>query len=519
MVRIALTVLMFLNATTHLAAEEPSQKTNAAATFAINGFACDLYHQLANTNHGENLFFSPYSISSALMMTVEGASNETAFEMGHVLNFPDSMKLADQQNRWNMPDIHAGIAALNARLRETDPQIVVAAEKRMAELLPKLTALRRQIASLQHEQKYREAAELASQDRAFVKQLEQQHARIKHYEVRMANALWGEKSFPFRNEFVTEISQRYETGGLIPVDFRNNHEAARQSINTWVEQQTRNRIQELLSPGTVDPTTRLVLTNAIYFKGDWEVPFKADNTKPEDFYLANGELKKVPLMTQRDHTAARYAAFNADGSFFDSPAQMERGQTEGLYPESGGFAALELPYEGGALSMELIAPVDKDGLPTVEALLSAENLENWTRKLKQRETHVYMPKVKLETKYQLGEGGRTPSGTLPAMGMVRAFKDPAFGEGAQFDRMMSSTDPNDRLYIGNVIHKAFLDINEKGTEAVAATAVIMMDPTSAVPADLIDFIPTFRADRPYLCLIRDRQSGTLLFMGRVSNPG
>jgi len=519
MVRFALTILVFLTATTTPpAAEEPSGKTNAAAS-AINGFACDLYHQLAKTNDGENLFFSPYSISSALMMTAEGASNETALEMGHVLKLPDSTKQADQQNPWNMSDMHAGIAALNARLRATDPQDVVAAEKRMAELLPELTAIRKQIRSLQRERKYREAAKLAPKDRTLVKQLGQEHAKIKHYEVRIANALWGEKSFPFRDEFVNEIRQRYETGGLIPVDFRNNHEAARQRINSWVEQQTKNRIQELLSRGTLDPTTRLVLTNAIYFKGDWEKPFKEENTKPEDFYLANGEPKKVPLMSQRGHKATRYAAFNADGSFFNSPAQMERGQTKGLYPESGGFAVLELPYEGDALSMVLIAPVDKDGLPKIEALLSAENLEQWTSKLNQRKTHVYIPKVKLETTYSLGGGGEKPSGALPAMGMVRAFKDPAFGEGAQFDRMTSSTDPNDRLYIGNVIHKAFLDINEKGTEAAAATAVIMMAPTSAVPSNLIDFIPTFRADRPHLCLIRDRQSGTLLFMGRVNNPG
>ena len=125
----------------------------------------------------------------------------------------------------------------------------------------------------------------------------------------------------------------------------------------------------------------------------------------------------------------------------------------------------------------------------------------------------------METDYGLGSGGEKPSGVLPALGMVRAFKDPAFGDGAQFSRLTTSTNLENRLCIGTVIHKAFLDVNEKGTEAAAATAVVMMAPTSAVPVDLVDFTPTFRADRPVLCLIRERDTGAILFLGRVNTPG
>jgi serine protease inhibitor len=520
MLRISLTAFLVLTGCeTRLPAEDPPMKTDSNAVAANNAFACDLYQQLAKTNEGDNLFFSPYSISMALMMTAEGASDQTLLEMGRVLNFPDSAKQLDEQLPWNVSHMHAGIAALNARLQDTDPQIVAETKQRVAELEPKLTALRQKIRDLQRERKFREAARLASEDRTLVKQLEAERSKIKRYEVRIANALWGDQSFPFREEFVSVIGRRYRTGGLTPVDFRNNHEAARLRINAWVAEQTNHRIENLLEPGTVDPLTRLVLTNAIYFKGDWAEPFKQGNTKPEIFYLADGTTEKVPLMSQRAHKAARYAAFNVDGTAFKSPLKMKRGQTEGLYPGSGGFTLVELPYEGDALSMVLIAPVDKAGLPQVESLLSAKNLHQWIQKLNQRRTHVFIPKVRLETTYGLGSGGDEPSGALPALGMVRAFKDPASGRGAQFERLTSSTSLENQLFIGSVIHKAFLDVNEKGTEAAAATAVVMNAPRSAVPADLIDFIPTFRADRPYLCLIRERESGTLLFMGRVNNPG
>jgi len=157
----------------------------------------------------------------------------------------------------------------------------------------------------------------------------------------------------------------------------------------------------------------------------------------------------------------------------------------------------------------LIAPNSPDGLGAVEKKLTTENLAAWVGNLKKRKTHVFLPKFKLETKYEMND-------TLKAMGMVRAFTDPRMANGADFTGMCASKDPRDRLYISKVIHKAFVEVNEKGTEAAAATAVIMMRTTSARMT--VPFTPTFQADRPFLFVIRDKQTGSVLFMGRITNP-
>jgi serine protease inhibitor len=171
---------------------------------------------------------------------------------------------------------------------------------------------------------------------------------------------------------------------------------------------------------------------------------------------------------------------------------------------------LELPYKGGEVAMLVLLPRSADGLEALEKQLTAENLAAWVGKLQQRGTHVFLPKFKVETKYDLGK-------TLQGMGMVRAFNDPRTADGAQFDGMSESQDPAQKLYISKVLHKAFVEVNEKGTEAAAATAVMMMMPKSAAPVS-VPFTPTFRADRPFLFLIRDRQSGSILFVGRMVNP-
>jgi serine protease inhibitor len=205
-----------------------------------------------------------------------------------------------------------------------------------------------------------------------------------------------------------------------------------------------------------------------------------------------------------------YAACNADGTIFDSPDRIPfTEKNDKYYPDKNGFQLLELPYKGGDLAMVVIVPRSEDGLPALEKLLTSANLKAWTGKLRQRTTNAFLPRFKLETDYKLKP-------VLEKLGMVRAFVKPTEPEGAEFDGMSESKDPREKLYISKVLHKAFVEVNEKGTEAAAATAVIMAM-AGSVPTTR-PFIPTVRADRPFVFLIRDRKTGCVLFLGRVTNP-
>lgn len=505
-----------------LLAAEAGRPPTQQLVQANSDFAIDLYQQLAKENTDKNLFFSPYSITSALAMTTEGARGETAEQMGRVLRFPAAARRVGDDAQlipWETSQIHAGMASLNRRFtsggEETAEALKIRA--RIAMLRRELPAAKQRIAQLQKLRDWQSLPAAVEQEKAIVDQLNKELSKVDQYEIRIANALWGEKTYPFRQEFIDTVNRHYRTGGVFPVDYRTNHEAARLRINRWVENQTNDRIEDLIPKRVLNEYTRLVLTNAIYFKGEWAKPFDAKLTQEEDFTLANGDKVKTPLMIQSSYKTARYAAFNADGSFFQSPATINPGQTKGLYPATDGFSMAELPYKGDELSMVVIAPNDPAGLPNLESKLTSANLTTWLGHLRQRYTHVYLPKFRLETAYTLGNGGRQPSGTLPQMGMVRAFTDPRIPErGAQFDGMCASADPGYRLYITKVLHKAFLDVNEKGTEAAAATAVVM---AVAVSAQITyPFIPAFKADRPFLYLIRDKSSGSILFLGRVMDP-
>jgi serine protease inhibitor len=210
--------------------------------------------------------------------------------------------------------------------------------------------------------------------------------------------------------------------------------------------------------------------------------------------------------------SARYAAFRGDGTFFDTPAQVPFGKIDEktVYPDERGFAMLELPYKGGEMAMVVIVPRSADGLEALEKKLTSERLGAWLGKLRQRGVHVYLPRFKVEARYDLGQ-------TLRGMGMARAFNDLRAADGAQFDGMSESQDPAQKLYVSKVLHQAFVEVSEKGTEASAATAVMMARPKSEV-VQLVPFTPTFNADRPFLFLVRDRQSGSILFLGRMVNP-
>jgi len=290
------------------------------------------------------------------------------------------------------------------------------------------------------------------------------------YQLSTANALWGQKDFGFRAEFVKLTRDDYGAG-LREVNF-GDEAAARRTINAWVEKETHDKIKDLIKPGMLTVDTRLVLTNAIYFKGDWASQFKKDRTRDEPFFLADGKQAKTPLMHQT-------------GTF--------------RYTETPTAQVLELPYVGKELSMIVLLPKKADGLADLEKELNADTVNGALGRLRVTERiEVTLPKFKTTAELSLNT-------ELQALGMKRAFAPNA----ADFSGMAGS--PGD-LWIGFVVHKAFVDVNEEGTEAAAATGVGVVT-TSARPHN-----PVFRADHPFVFLIRDNKSGSVLFLGRLADP-
>lgn len=465
------------------------------AVEANNAFGLDLYRQLAAENEGENLFFSSYSLLNALTMTAEGAREHTAKEMKTVMHLPEDLGIA-----------HNGLSTLNTRYSPQSDN-------------PELAKLKAEIEKLKKEQKVIAQRVVKAQDWQTLRREQEEEekvvARINELltkvdptQIAVANALWGEKTYPFKQLYIDRVSGLYGTGALRPADFRNAFDAERVRVNAWVEKMTRERIKDLLPKGSLDRETRLVLANAIYFKSEWVEPFNKENTQKEDFTLANGERMKVPLMKKRMEQV-RYGAFTADGSIFNTPAWISQDDKTPLYPGKNGFSLIELPYRGGKLAMVMLAPNSPAGMAGIEKQLDAKNLDRWIGLLKGREVYVRMPKFKLETEYKMNE-------TLGAMGMVSAFKNPNLTGGANFKGMTDSQDPSEQLYVGLVQHKAFVAVDEEGTEAAAATAVAMVRATSIQTT--VPFTPAFRADRPFLFLIRDVKTGCILFTGRMMKP-
>ncbi|MDI6719600.1 MAG: serpin family protein [Methanomicrobiales archaeon] len=386
--------------------------TDAGGVVAGNNrFAVDLYRELADDPRyaDGNIFFSPFSLSSALAITLEGARGETAEEIRAVFGFPENETIRRE-----------GFAAIYAGINSGD----------------------------------------------------------RNYTLRTANALWAEKTYPFLPGYI-DIAGRYYAANVTNLDFINAPEPSRIAINAWVEEQTEERIRDLLPAGSIDPLTRLVITNAIYFEGTWVKQFDTNSTREEEFRTASGAAVWIPMMQRTDEEAI----YN--------------------YTETDALQVLEMPYvrDGGrALSMLVLLPRE-DNLTAAEAALDAENLSALRQSLVSRRVDVFFPKFRLETEYRL-------PGTLAAMGMPTAFAPGA----ADFSGMDGTKD----LYISDVVHKAFVDVNEEGTEAAAATGVVMRVLMAPSPEEQI---PVFRADHPFLFLIQENESGAILFIGRVADPG
>ena len=314
-------------------------------------------------------------------------------------------------------------------------------------------------------------AELAQAHAHYHQLLEQWNAvgQKRAYQLRVANRLWGQKGYPIRPEFLALTRQQYGAEMLL-LDFAQA-QAASLEINQWVEQQTNGKIKDLIPPGSLDALTRLVLTNAVYFKGDWVQPFDKQNTQEEDFAVSAQSKVNVPLMHQ---------------------------QTRMGYAEEDTLQVLEMPYAGRELSMVVLLPKKVDGLLELEKAITVDKLVSLMSKLRIREVSTYLPKFKLETSFELNR-------TLVTMGMKQAFS-----HAADFSGISSA----EALYISAVLHKAYVDVNEEGTEAAAATGVVM----KAMAMPPLEPIPVFRANHPFLFLIRDTKAGSILFMGRLTSP-
>ncbi len=288
------------------------------------------------------------------------------------------------------------------------------------------------------------------------------------YTLDIANALWCQKGFDFLESYISTIKDYY-AGELHTLDFSNGLKAA-EEINGWVEEKTHGKIDKIV--GKIDPMTKLILINAVYFKGEWVAGFSTSLTKPATFYVKPDKTVEIPMM----YREGKYG-----------------------YMESANLQALVMPYKGDSLSMVVLLPKNRYGLSEVENTLSATNLERWIDEMKTEKVKVYFPKFKLKTSYDLKK-------TLKSMGMADAFGNANF----------SGMDGRKDLVISEIMHKAYIDVNEKGTEAAAVTTVVVK--LTCSPYSHPKTIHVFRADHPFIFFIMNNRTGAILFMGRVFNP-
>ncbi len=369
-----------------------------------NEFSFEMYFKLA-AEGDENVFFSPYSITTALGMAFEGAQGQTAEEMAHVLNFP-----ADNQTRLDIMKAY---------------------------------------------QTYF-------------------NADSESYNLSTANAYWLKQGENLLDAYSVAIESYYLAHGE-KLDFAGDPAGSAEKINTWVEEQTNGKIKNLISPANINSLTYLILTNAIYFKSDWK--YQSNETATEDltFHLEGGQDTDVETMHMHDEQIALN------------------------YSENDDVQLLQLPYKDGALSMYILLPKDND-IGRLESELDNDYLGSMMEDLSPEEVNLYMPKFKFEQKYMLNQ-------MLIDMGMPTAFSD-----SADFSGMTDSTS----LKIGFVIHQSFVEVNEEGTEAAAATAV-GMEATGINPHPEPEPI-LFNADHPFMFFIQHEETGQILFMGKVGNP-
>ena len=363
-------------------------------------FGFNLFNEIRKTEQDKNIFISPFSISIALAMTLNGASGETQQAMTDTL----------QLQGLNSESINVGYAGLRQTLLTSDPKVTLA----------------------------------------------------------IANSLWARQGFSFKPDFLQRNTQFFGAE-ISTLDF--DDPSASKTINQWVDTNTNGKIQKIVSDH-IDPLTVLFLINAIYFKGPWQEEFDPSKTQESPFYLANGDEKQVPMMKQ---------------------------QLRHPYYQGENFQAISLAYGDGQMRMYIFLPDRESDLNAFFENLNFERWEDWMSQFHSQDVSLVMPKFKLEY-------SKTLNDTLKALGMETAFD----ANLADFSRMASSEFGN--LYIEKVVHKTFVEVNEEGTEAAAATSVQVG--VTSLPPPPISFI----VDRPFFFAIRDNETKMVLFMGVLMEP-
>jgi serpin B len=377
--------------------------TDLATTVAGNTeFAARLYGFASQTS-SDNLFMSPHSISTALAMTYAGAAGTTATQMADALRFTQPP------------------AALHASLNALDLELASRAQAGESDAIP--------------------------------------------FRLRTANSIWGQTGFGFQAPFLDTLAINYGAG-LNVLDFASDPDGSRETINAWVEDRTNDKIVDLLPDGVIQQSTKLVLTNAIYFSAAWSNPFETSDTQDRPFQVA-GSPVQVPTLYQS--ASLRYS-------------------------ETAAFKAVELPYDGEQLSMVVVVPTG--ALSSFEQQLTAATFAEVTYAMSTRAVDLYLPKFRFDAPLEVKP-------ILQELGMTDAFTDGA----ADFSPIDGTRD----LVITDVLHKGFVAIDERGTEAAAATAVIVGPTSIPEPATML-------VDRPFLFFIRDIPTDAILFVGRVVDP-
>ena len=483
----------------------PPVSAEAKAAAVANGnFAVDIYKHLAQANPGENVFVSPFSLSMALTMAAEGATDQTLQEMSDCLHLPAG-KLAE---------LHQGQRDIRAAVTPSIPKAIAA---KLTRLRADLKIANDRTMALQNVDNFEKTRISYVAALKLAKEINELRETISGYEFNIANALWVEQSFPISPQFVNALKPSYGTT-VFPVDFKKTPQPSRLRINQWVAEQTSDRIRDLLTHDDVTDLTRLVITNAVFFKGDWAEPFETGQTRSEPIAQPNERPILVPMMHQLNAKTARYAAFQSTGQLFKTPEEIpfeQKDDDPSLYPDASGFTMLSLDYQGHKVQMLILVPQSVDGLGQLEQSLTYEKLQGWCHTAKQRTVVITLPKYKLDARYNLPQ-------TLNKMRMIRAFVDPAQQtDGAQFGKLTTSLRSEDRLYITDVIHKTDIDVNEVGTQAAAATAIVFNVVSEGGPdpqPKTRPFIPIFKADKPFLFLIRESETESILFFGRYVVP-
>ncbi|NXF06630.1 SPB10 protein, partial [Smithornis capensis] len=400
-------------------------------------FAVDFFKQLSQEDGDENILFSPWSISSALATVYLGAKGNTADEMAKVLHFNEA----------------EGAKSVTRTIR-------MQVYSRTEDSLSNRSACFQKVSYPSSRSSYGHALNFEI------------NQPTKNYLLKSVNQLYGEKSLPFSKEYL-QLAKKYYSAEPQSVDFVGAADEIRREINSNVEQQTEGKIQNILPPGSIDSLTRLVLINALYFKGNWATKFEAGATRQRPFRINTHTTKPVPMMYLSDK-------FNLS------------------YVESVQTDVLELPYVNNDLSMFILLPSDIAGLQKLERELTFENLSAWTNPelMEKMKMEVYLPRFKIEEKYDL-------KSTLSRMGIQDAFTE---GQ-ADFTGMLKNGD----LFLSQVFHKCYLEVNEEGTEAAAASSAALA--SRSLGATVI-----FVADHPFFFFIRHNKTKAILFLGRFSSP-